>query len=203
MKPGLALRRAPLRAFSFNKALTLPSSTLGRMKFCSTVKRISPPEYASARSAISRHSVADKRPEGTSTPTRDFPSCGCLWTPISSRRSKGSVGRGWASDTVTPRSYELISLITACLNSATPYFSTSHIRRAFWRSLRSLSSRKMRRMASERVTTDSRSAGIHMSAGILSATRLMDMYPPSTKLKPITPVSACLQGTRPMSLMWV
>mmetsp|Transcript_9949 Transcript_9949/g.27208 ORF Transcript_9949/g.27208 Transcript_9949/m.27208 type:complete len:215 (-) Transcript_9949:406-1050(-) len=95
MKPGDADMRDPLPSTgSASISLTLPSSTLGKIRFCSTVMRISPAEYLSARSARSRHSVWLRRPAGTWTPTRTLPSCFCGCTPNNSRRSNTSVSRG-------------------------------------------------------------------------------------------------------------
>ena len=136
-------------------------------------------------------------------PTRIFPGCGCAWTPRSSRRSYFPVGGGCALSWRTPRSYESISARSCERKASTPFSSISHISRAFWRSPRAPSSRKMRRIASQRMTAEETSAGIQMSTGIECATRLIDMYPPRMTLKPISPVSAWTHGLRPMSLMCV
>mmetsp|Transcript_33522 Transcript_33522/g.99904 ORF Transcript_33522/g.99904 Transcript_33522/m.99904 type:complete len:230 (+) Transcript_33522:529-1218(+) len=72
--PGLAWNLDPApRTDSFSKSSTRFLSTLGRMAFCSTVSRISPSEYSSARSASSRHSRGESLPAGMRTPTRTFP----------------------------------------------------------------------------------------------------------------------------------
>ena len=69
-----------------------------------------------------------------------------------------SLQRGWPSTSVTA-----------------PYFSMSHISLPFWRSLRSPSSRKTRRIAVVSSTAASTVAGTHTFMSIDSATRLVDM----------------------------
>ena len=182
MLPGSTERReAPLRLGSASNAWSALSSTLGRMMFCSTVSRISPPEYLSARSAICRASATERRPTGTCTPTRDLPACGCECTPRRERRSKGAVALGCAFSTLVD-----ISLMTRLRNFSltrgwpltsltSPYSSMSHMSRPFCRSLRPPWSRKMRRMAAVKSVVASTVAGIQTSRSTLSATRLIDM----------------------------
>mmetsp|Transcript_11414 Transcript_11414/g.47814 ORF Transcript_11414/g.47814 Transcript_11414/m.47814 type:complete len:203 (+) Transcript_11414:343-951(+) len=82
MRPGATdILEPPLSSGSASSASTSSSRTLGRMKFCSTVRRISPPLYLSARSATPRASATDRRPTGTCTPTRESPSWGCACAP--------------------------------------------------------------------------------------------------------------------------
>mmetsp|Transcript_19962 Transcript_19962/g.63601 ORF Transcript_19962/g.63601 Transcript_19962/m.63601 type:complete len:290 (-) Transcript_19962:898-1767(-) len=163
MLPGSTLSRPPFRAGSASSFGTSASATFGKMMFCSTVARISPAEYLSARSAIARHSATDSRPAGTCTPTRDRPGWGCACTPSSSRRVKSPVGLGCARWTTVPRPYASASAATWSRKASTPLSSISHISRAFWRSPRAPSSRKMRRMASQTSTTGWTCAGTHMS----------------------------------------
>ena len=53
--PGSTDSRPIVKAGSCSKASIFEASTFGRMKFCSTVKRTSPSEYRSARSATCPH----------------------------------------------------------------------------------------------------------------------------------------------------
>mmetsp|Transcript_11929 Transcript_11929/g.24222 ORF Transcript_11929/g.24222 Transcript_11929/m.24222 type:complete len:295 (+) Transcript_11929:195-1079(+) len=135
MFPGsIRMRLWPFTAGSARRAGSAASSTLGSMAFCSTVSRISPAEYLSASSAICRASATESRPVGTCSPTRIRPS-GCLCTPSNSRRVYGVVGAGCALSTLTPASAG--SARSFWRKAAIPYFSITHISRAFCRSLRS------------------------------------------------------------------
>mmetsp|Transcript_8928 Transcript_8928/g.19450 ORF Transcript_8928/g.19450 Transcript_8928/m.19450 type:complete len:274 (-) Transcript_8928:959-1780(-) len=151
MLPGVTDKCLPsASAGSAYRASSFDSCTLGRITFCSTVSRTSPAEYLSARSASSLQLSGCRRPVGTCTPTRYMPSCFCWCTPSSSRRVKGVESAGCATSVVTPRSYESISATNCSRNSGKPLASISHISRAFCRSPRKPSSRKMRSTASER-----------------------------------------------------
>mmetsp|Transcript_4074 Transcript_4074/g.10366 ORF Transcript_4074/g.10366 Transcript_4074/m.10366 type:complete len:261 (-) Transcript_4074:1123-1905(-) len=110
-------------------------STLGRITFCSTVSRISLPEYFSARSAIWRISAQLMRPTGTVTPTHDLPACFCACTPRMSRRWYVPVGLGAATSSgATPRLAR--PALTISRNQGRPLSSSSHISRVFCRSPR-------------------------------------------------------------------
>mmetsp|Transcript_2987 Transcript_2987/g.9959 ORF Transcript_2987/g.9959 Transcript_2987/m.9959 type:complete len:202 (-) Transcript_2987:1865-2470(-) len=73
--------------FSASARRATGSATDGNMTFCSTVSRISPSPYFSARSARAPISFAKTRPTGTCSPTRQRPSSVVGNTPTVSRRA--------------------------------------------------------------------------------------------------------------------
>mmetsp|Transcript_3449 Transcript_3449/g.11480 ORF Transcript_3449/g.11480 Transcript_3449/m.11480 type:complete len:325 (-) Transcript_3449:906-1880(-) len=172
MELACSTRRRPwVRAGSARRASTRSAGTLGRITFCSTVSRSSPPVYSSARSASARISAADRRPTGTVTPTHLSP--GCFWscTPMRSLRSQvPSAGGAASSKGFTPR--RSMACPTVSVNHSIPFSSMSHMSRVFWRSPREPWSRNTSRMA--RHISVASSAGTHLPQGTDSAYRLME-----------------------------
>mmetsp|Transcript_17733 Transcript_17733/g.53385 ORF Transcript_17733/g.53385 Transcript_17733/m.53385 type:complete len:292 (-) Transcript_17733:1159-2034(-) len=109
------------------------SGMLGNTMFCSTVSRSVPSPYFSATSAQEWKSSAVIRPAGTQAPTQNMPLCFWGWMPSRSR-----LGKGVSYVTCTPlASGSPMRSAMASRNLSTPQASTSQMRRAFWRSVRS------------------------------------------------------------------
>mmetsp|Transcript_39819 Transcript_39819/g.100995 ORF Transcript_39819/g.100995 Transcript_39819/m.100995 type:complete len:350 (+) Transcript_39819:258-1307(+) len=194
MLPGLLGNFAHMG--SARKASTSASLTSVKMMFWSTVRRILPPLYFSARSATSRQSWALMRPAGTHRPTQFRPSCRCLCTPSRSRRSQWSpYSSGTASAMVTPIFFSISSL-----SLGTPQSSRKYIMRVFWRTSREPLSRNSSSKALQKGTIWSGVTDIWPSTETTFRTALN--MPPSHTLKTTSPLSGCLMAWKARSLMW-